>query len=523
MELQQRQIVKRYIDILLRRKVLIVAFVLIGVGAGLAKYLLATKTYQCVSLIKYQRQQVNPTRMSPDDLRSQTREAVATISQQITSRTNLEAMIKEYGLYAGALAVHPMEDVVDIMREKHIAITPQNRSDIFQVTYQGSDPRKVQRITNALAAKFIEENLRFREERASATSAYVQDELRMAKLALDKKEAVMRDYKLKYYNEMPDQLQNNLSRLSALQQQYQGSHDSLQNMERTRLLIQEQINIRGEFLRQQTAAGIGQAVVPGAGGQGDFSQLQDRLKSLQARYTDYHPEIRRLKKMLEQFALTETAPEEGLEEDPGSVVGPQRTEDPMMGQLLRQLGDLEFQIKRLTKERAQIEEGISRYEKWVAAAPVREAEWSALTRDYGQLNRHYQELVGRSLEAESAHTLEKRQKGSQFKIVDSAHFPEKPFKPDFLTIMLIATGLGLGVGGGLALGLELLATSFKDPEDLEMFLDLPVVCAVPMVTTAQEAKWQRIKTLLWLGIFVVTGSFLVGAMFYFWRQGVIIL
>ena len=522
MELQQRQIVKKYIDIILRRKVLIVAFLLIGAGAGFAKYLLATKTYQCVSLIKYQRQQVNPTRMSPDDLRTHTREAVVTISQQITSRSNLEAMIKQYDLYAEALAVHPMEDVVDIMREKHIAITPQSRSDIFEVTYQGSDPRKVQRITNALAAKFIEENLRFREERASETSAYVQDELNMAKQALDKKEAVMRDYKLKYYNEMADQLQNNLARLSSLQQQYQASQDSLQNMERTRLLIQEQINLRDELLRQQSATGMEPAVAPGTGGPEDFFQLQNRLNSLQTRYTDLHPEIRRLKKMLQQHAQSEPVAE-GSEEEVDSAPGPRKFTDPQTDQLLRQLRELEFQIERLKKERIQTEKDIVRYQEWVAAAPVREAEWLALTRDYDQLNLHYQELVGRSLDAESAHTLEKRQKGSQFKIVDSAHFPEKPFKPDFLKIMLIAVGLGLGLGGGMALGLELLATSFKEPEDLESFLDLPVICAVPRVTTRKEERRKRVIAWLWSGLFFLVASGLMGAMFYFWRQGQIIL
>jgi hypothetical protein len=53
--------------------------------------------------------------------------------------------------------------------------------DVFEVSYQGSDQDKVLRVTNALAAKFIEENLRFRQELASQTSIYVKDELEMAK------------------------------------------------------------------------------------------------------------------------------------------------------------------------------------------------------------------------------------------------------------------------------------------------------------------------------------------------------
>jgi polysaccharide biosynthesis transport protein len=133
------------------------------------------------------------------------------------------------------------------------------------------------------------------------------------------------------------------------------------------------------------------------------------------------------------------------------------------------LKELEVSIARLKEEREMLVEQINKYEKWIAAAPVREAEWSALTRDYEQLNDHYQRLVTLSLQAESAQSLENQLEGSQFKIIDAAHFPEKPFKPDFKKIMLLAVGIGLAAGGGIALGLELVSTSFKDPVEMESY------------------------------------------------------
>jgi len=141
MDQEQRQLIKKYLDIFLRRKKMIITFFLLGVVAGLGLYLATPKVYQCTSLIQYQRQQVNPTAMSPDDVRSRTQEVVATVSQQITSRSSLEAMIKEFDLYAEMRAGLPMEDVVDMMREKHIDIS-QERGDIFKVSYQGGDPVK---------------------------------------------------------------------------------------------------------------------------------------------------------------------------------------------------------------------------------------------------------------------------------------------------------------------------------------------------------------------------------------------
>ena len=531
MDQQQRQLIKKYLDIFLRRKKMIITFFLLGVVAGLGLYLKTPKVYQCTSLIKYQRQQVNPTAMSPDDVRSRTQEVVSTVSQQITSRSSLEAMIKAFDLYAGMRASLPMEDVVDMMREKHIEIS-QERGDIFKVSYQGGDPKKVLRVTNAIAAKFIEENLRFREERASETSAYVQDELRMSKETLDRKEAVMRDYKLQYYTEMPDQLTNNMNRLNALQEQYQNNQVSAQDLERTKVMVQEQISLRAELLALQLR-GMGAApIMPGTqqttGILAQISQLRTELQNLQARYTDKHPEVRRVSKLLQELETGQKAAmlqkgESVPEDGEANEVQNQPSLDPQIEQLKQQLSDLEYNIERLKQERAEIKKQIEKYQSWVEAAPVREAEWAALTRDYEQLHQRYQELVGQSLQAESAYSLEKHQKGSQFKIVDPAHFPEKPFKPDFRKIMLIAVGLGLGIGCGLVLGLELVGTSFKDPSEVETYLGIPVVCAIPNIYTKPELMKRKILQIIWGVLLFISAALIVVATGYFWKQGMIIL
>lgn len=532
MDQEQRQLIKKYADILLRRKKLIIACLLAGFVAGLGLYLRTPKVYQCTSLIQYQRQQINPTAMSPDDVRSRTEEVVSTVSQQITSRSSLEAMINEFDLYAGMRATLPMEDVVELMRKKHIEIT-QEKGDIFKVSYQGGDPKKVLLVTNAIAAKFIEENLRYREERASETSAYVQDELRMAKETLDKKEAVMRDYKLQYYNEMPDQLTNNMTRLNALQEQYQNNQVSAQDLERTKVMVQEQISLREELLSQQLrGAGTAPVILPGTpqptGVLARINQLRQDLQNLQTRYTEQHPEVRRVKKLLQELeeeqAATGMPNGESVSADGETAAqNSQHSIDPQIEQLKQQLNNLEFNIERLKQERAEINRQIATYQKWVAAAPVREAEWAALTRDYEQLDQHYQGLVSQSLQAESAHSLEKHQKGSQFKIVDPAHFPEKPFKPDFKKIMLMAIGVGLGIGAGLGLGMELLGTSFKDPSELEGYLGIPVVCAVPTISTSAELKKRKAGQILWGVLLFFSVILIIAATGYFWKQGMIIL
>ncbi|MDW7773810.1 MAG: Wzz/FepE/Etk N-terminal domain-containing protein [Desulfobulbaceae bacterium] len=513
MDIQQRRIIKKYLDILLRRKKLIIFFLLLGTALGLGFYVNTSKVYTSSALLKYQRQQINPTRMSPDDLRTATREIVDTVGQQILTRSSLESIIKEFDLYSGMRETMSMEDIVNVMRTDHIHTQfLQTGGDIFQVSFQGNDQNKVMRVTNELAAKFIEENLRYRQERASLTSTYVKDELKMAKEALDEKELLMRDYKLQYYNEMPEQLMNNMNRLSSLQIQYQNNQTSNHELERTRLLVQEQMASRRDLLAQaETAQDLGNA--SSGGGPGDIYQVRMKLQSLENRYTEKHPEIRRLKKIIHDYESQDNS---------GSRNANYKF-DQQLQELGQQLKDLEMNISRLQEERENLAEQIQKYEKWIAATPVREAEWSGLTRDYQQLHERYQQLVTKSLEAESARSLENQLEGSQFKIIESAHFPEKPTFPDFKIIMLAALGLGLGTGAILAIGIDFLGTSFKDPVELEDFLEVPVVCAVPAIYTKNEVVRKKAKNIA-LNLFLLfAAAVLISVAIYLWKQGIIII
>jgi polysaccharide chain length determinant protein (PEP-CTERM system associated) len=513
MNLEQRLLIKKNLDILLRRKRLILFSLLVGIMGGVLYYLQQPKIYESTALIRYQRQSVNPTAMSPDDDRTRTADVVNTVGLQVSSRTSLEEIIMALNLYPAMQETMPMKKITDIMRKEHIKILFLEGGDTFQVSFQGPDQQKVMDTTNILAQKFIEENSRFRQSRASITSTYIKDELAMAKEALDKKEKIMRDYKLRYHNEMSDQLMNNTNRLNALQERYQNLQTSRLELERTRLLVQDQIAARIAVLFQQSATASGPAGSRSAEDNVSAAQIQLRLQSLQSRYTDKHPEVKRLKKLLSNLQDAQNSIASNEEE----------VQDPHIGELKQQLKDIEYNIGRLKDERLAMSEKIKQYEEWIAAAPVREAEWAALTRDYDQLNEYSQSLVTQSLQADSAKSLENQLQGSQFTIVDTANYPEKPSKPNFVSILFVAVAVGLGVGGVFAFSLELLGTSFKNPAELETYLNLPVVCALPSILTKAEIREKKAVNAAKTVSLILIGTAILSSIVYFWQQGTIIL
>jgi uncharacterized protein involved in exopolysaccharide biosynthesis len=88
-------------------------------------------------------------------------------------------------------------------------------------------------------------------------------------------------------------------------------------------------------------------------------------------------------------------------------------------------------------------------------------------------------MLAKKLDAQMAEELEKRQKGEQFRVIDSAIPPETPFKPDMRKLGLMTLVLGLGIGGGLSYLRESLDPAFYSAEDAENYLGRKVIVTLP--------------------------------------------
>ncbi len=516
MNIKQRQLVNKYLDLFFRRKSFIFAVLLLSLPIGLGVYLTTPKEYQSTSLLSYQRQGISPNKLSPD-LETNIRDIVNTLSQIVTSRTNLEKIINDLDLYPEQRKLLPIEDVIEIFRKK-IEINPSKQGEVFTVSYSGSQPEKVVNVTNALAAQFIEENLKYRQERATDTSSYTSQELQMAKKVMDAQDESMKDYKLKNYNEMPEHREANISRLTALQGQYQRKQESIQDLERTLVLIQDQMNNRRMLIKQS----IGPVV---DGTEQSLANLRSTLDRLLLKYTDKHPEVIRIRKLIEKLekenllgGTGQNDLERGVRADALDV-----GYDYALMQLEVQQRGVRLKIAKIENEKDELQKRIEEVEKWVAGAPIREAEWSSLTREYGQLKKHYDSLVGQNLQADSMLNIEERQKGSQFKILDPAINSGTPVTPNFLKIMGISALSGLGLGLVLTLFFDFFDASFRDPETVESHLGISLLVTIPYIETKIEEKKITMHRIVVGTLFLLASGLVVTLFALTWTRGLIVL
>ncbi len=518
MENSQLQQIKKYLALFLSHRRLLSLCLATSLTLGLGFYLIMPKIYRSSALLSYERQQINPARMAPEQSDMRVSDTVSTVTDIALSRKNLESMILKFDLYKEARAEQPMESIVAMMR-RDIIISPSDSGDTFRVSFEGTDQEKVMLVTNELAERFIRENLKYREDRATETSRYTRDELNLAKSVLDEKEKAMRDYKLAHYNAMPEQRANNLARINALHTQKQGIQDSIQDLERTKIMIQEQINLRrrlaGRSVPQENTRTAG-TVSPWQ----RLQQLRNHLESLKGKYTEKHPEIRRTKQLIAQLEVElQSAHPSSVKKADAKV---RHTQDPEIGQLQIQLKEVSLNIKKLRNDQRQINRELPKYEQWIAETPAREAEWNALTRDYDELRRNYDYLVAQNLQATSVEHLEKKQKGSKFKIADRARFPEKPYAPRFFRVMLLAMAAGLGIGAGFVLAMDFIDTSFKDATEVESYLGLPVVTSIPYLNKSNEEQEKRRSTVFFGAGLLIFFILFSACLFFFKHKGLIV-
>jgi polysaccharide chain length determinant protein (PEP-CTERM system associated) len=498
----ERVEIEKYKDMAMRRIWWIIIPLLLSILIGLGLYLKLPKIYRASTLILIQAQKV-PQEYVREIVTSDIEDRVRTITQQVTSRTNLENIIREFNLYNEPGGPVFMEAKVEGLRRRitvDVSGGGRRGANAFQISFIGSYPKQVADVTNALASYFIAENLKLREDQAMGTAEFLSEELESIRRRLVEKEAELKRYRESYMGGLPEQLDTNLRILERLQDQLVTNQENLREAQNRKLLVQQQLADAVKTRRSLTPPP--QPTRPGQEPEESLEQLKTLLTSLEARYTQRHPDVVRLKKKIADLESNENNVPEKAEDIPEDTAFMQAERN-----MVSQLREIELQIQNLKAEALQLNSQIKQYEALVEKTPKREQELMSLNRDYDNIRETYNSLLSRKLEAELAVSMERKQKGEQFRILDPAKTPMQPFKPDMRRIFLMSIALGFAVGCGLAYVREMMDTSFRKPDEIEDFLHVPVIASLPFAYSARELRSMKRKKVL--GVIAMGLSFII--------------
>ena len=492
------------LEIVRRRRVLAVLPFLFVLTAAVSLAVFLPSLWTARSLVLVNRQAI-PERYVTPTVQADIEARLLTLSQEILTPERLTQIARQYGLYRNARST---DDLVDRMRKDiRIELMDQReqrgretRSFLFTISYTAANPVVAARVANTLSSLYIEENGRQREQAAASTSEFLGTQLRDLREKLQAQERQITTYKEKNLGELPEQKDVNLRTLERLQQQLQLAHENNRRATERRQMLTNALGEIDTTVATTAPSTAGPSVTPADTAAARLNLLRQELAMTQTRFSDRYPDVVQLKEQIRVLEAKVEAEKQAAAALPKAVAGaPKRAgrdlrmppENAYVASLMTQLDQATVEAKTSAEEIRGINGQIAVYTRRLENTPKHEQELAILTRDYDTSKELFKSLLTKRGEADMASELELRQKGENFRVIEPARLPERPAGPNRFRLLLVGLALALGASGAAVVLAEQVDTSFRRVDEIRSTLPLPVLSAIPRITTEQD----RVRTL----------------------------
>jgi polysaccharide chain length determinant protein (PEP-CTERM system associated) len=474
-----RAIVKR------RRWQILLPVVIIPFLAVAATFIIPPR-FVSQTLVLIQQQKVPDDFVKPvlnEDLNAR----LASMREQILSRTRLLPIIERFGLYSKEPTV---EARLDAMR-KAISVKPiqsqmtrTNGLPGFFISFSTDSARTAQQVCGEITSMFLSENLRAREQSAQGTTDFLKGQLEEAKRSLDEQDARLAVFQRKYVGELPGQESSNVNMLASLNTQLDAATQNLSRMEQDKTYLEAMIAQQSNAVETPDEGDASPQVADA-----ELQKLEAQAAELEARYTPDHPDVVKIRRQIEALRK-KMAPASSQNEEPKKDVQSNRSQ---LQRLQAHLSALDAGILAKKREQTRIQQQMNLYQARIQSSPAVQEQYKQITRDYQTALQFYNELLTKRNNSAMAMDLERRQQGEQFLIVDPPNLPEQPVFPDRLLFGI--GGLAAGLMFGLLLGgyLEYRDEGFRNEKDVLALINLPTLVSIPWVVSDERAdsRWAK--------------------------------
>ena len=474
-----------YADILKRRIWLILFTGIALLAIGVIASRIIPPQFQSQTLILIEQQKVPEDYVKPiveQDLSAR----LASMKEQILSRSRIEPIIKRFNLFPSATA--SMDDRVTLT-QKAIGVKPIPAGQSggmpgFFITFKAGDAHTAQQVCGEITSLFVSENLSAREESAEGTTEFLRQQLSDSKKSLDEQDAKLAAFQEKYFGRLPEQQVSNANTLQALTTQLDASTQAVNRSQQNVTFLQAMVAQQTRDLQNAEPAAANALVDER---KTELKTLIQQKQALQAQYTPDHPDVveisRKIADMQSQIARAEAEPAPA----PVSTTV-NRADTPQLQQLKAQLRAAQQAMEDSKQDQARVGQQVRTYESRIESSPQVEAEYKQITRDHQTAVDFYNSLLKKMNDSSMATALEQRQQGEQFRVMDAPNLPDAPIFPNRV---MFAVG---GLAGGLFLGLliagmlEYRDTSLRTEKDIWAFTKLQTLAVISHIEGLPEAE-----------------------------------
>lgn len=334
-----------------------------------------------------------------------------------------------------------------------LTVEPVRNSRLIKLHYDDPAPQQAATILNALAKSYINLNLERRFDASAYARDFLQERLQQVKARLEDSErelvAFARQQKIINVGESQNIVNQSLTATSA------ALSAAEQRRTTAEAAYRQMLSTQGHGLSQVLDSKIIQALKESKAKLD--AQYQDNLNL----YKPAYPSMVQLRGQIDQVGRQ-------IDQEVANI-----------------RNAITAQYEAAKAEEALLNTRLNQLKRDVLEQQDRSIQFNILRREVDTNRELYNGLLQRFKEVGVAAGIGT----NNISVVDEARIPSRPFKPNLRLNMLLALVLGLLGGVGLAFLLEHLDDTFKQPDEVEKRLNLPVLGIIPML--AQKRNDQR--------------------------------
>lgn len=476
------------LQILWRRKSLIAFIAMVVLLAAAAVVISIPKVYESRALIVvsgaiYDRQAANGAQ-------------VAAVTEQITSRSNLETLIQRYNLYAPVTKM----DLTVLQFQKEIKLDTKFRSDSagfpesFTVSYRHPDAKIAQQVVNELVAFFDQANKTL-EAQAADEAGRIRAEIAGIEGRLGHAGA----------RRIANAFQSSAaSRIASAIERQRNEHSaissSLETLKDRQFALQAQIADQKRLVNQQQE--LVRTTPPpvedarSANSYGALlkrkAELEGQIQDYSSKFTDKYPKLVQAREQLVEVNQRIAQAGAQGEQARATSASPAAAE---LRNLQRELSRMETELEVVRREIDRKQQAASSLPS-TAIAPsytprsvISNPDPSGASGDYGSegLRERYAALLRREDALRQFQPSTAGPATPFFQMVDQPNLPQSPVAPNRARLMWMALALALGIGAAAAAAVEARRLSkIYDERDVDFFLGVQVIALIPETLTPKE-------------------------------------
>jgi len=513
-------------------------------------------TYQSSGTILIEQQEL-PSDLVQSTITSYADQRIQIISQRVMTTDNLLQIIQRFDLYPRLRKLEPREKLLERMREDvHFQMISADVMDprqgratkaniAFTVSYDSRSPEIAARVANELVTLYLNENIKSRRQQSANAATFLNDEADRLEKTVDAQQTAVAAFKDKHIHTLPDQSVINSQLVEREREELRDADTELRTLDQQGTFLDAQLaqispssqvyTTTGErvlspadrlkFLRTEYARLSGiytpdhpdvlrtkreiDSLEKSVGGVDTSNDLARQLEDAQAqlvlarnRYSPDHPDVLSLERQV--AALTQDVAELPKTAVPENIPTP---DNPAYIEIKAQRQSTEAQRKSLQDKRTQLQTTIDEIERWQAASPAVERDYTDLARELENDQLKYREVRQKQMGAKLSENLEDEQKGERFTLIDPPLVPQIPSSPNRGLITGLGVFLALVSGLGIAFALDSSDGSVRNRRDLESILRVSPLAIVPHIVTVGDKlayrRRRRLALIAFVSVFVL--------------------